>query len=491
MTKLEQIIRALAPLALAAAAACGEGPVGTLTRVRILGTGGGSDTILAMASQPMLVEVRDQLGEPAAGVDVVFYARHPGTDTASAERGMYVCAPTRSPCSFYVNEHNYDVWTAHFATTDAQGHARANVQFGTIAGPAVIEVRVQELDFVREVQFTTLPGALARVVAAAADTAVYVGSSYDLGARAADRFGNARAEAVTLTSLTPAVATVTDGRLTAQSLGRGRVLMQVGTIRDTAYVSVPPPGRLVMFGWALDRSSMRRLTLINTDGSGRRLLFETPGDNGNANPIWTPDGSRVVFQETPSITSEAQLHVTDTLGNRQPFVSGVSQSLQAAASDDSVYFYGAQGFAPAGIFRVAAQGGTATFLFSGVQPGPSPDNSQVAHVVGDSLRVRDMTTAATRTIAAHPTFPRWSPAGDLIAFVSNDGDAEVRVVRPDATGLRVVGPGLHDRIVSWSPDGAWLATARYEGGLELIRIADGERLPIAGTEDLFEPAWRP
>lgn len=489
MVRSRHTPRALALLAIAGTAACGDDPVGPLTRIQILGTTGGSDTVLAMAAQPMVVQVSDNLGRPRPGVEVRIQAVPPPTDPMTPALGMYVCRTSRRPCATYVNEQNFSIVAGMLDTTDSEGLVSANVQFGVVAGPTFVEVTIPELDVVRQVPFTTLPGALARVVAAADDTSIYVGSSYDLQARATDRFGNPRTEPVTAMSLTPAVASVVSGRLTAQSLGRGRILLQSGAVTDTAFVSVPPRGRLVTFGWTADRVSLRLLTLINTDGTGRRVVLNTPGYSANTYPVWTPDG-RILFAE--ETTDRPRLQLTDTLGNRITFLQDFEQSIQAATSSDSVYFYGTQRFTGVtGIYRASFDGSGATFLFPGSQPAPAPDGSRVAYSTGDSMMVRDMATGATtRLVPGPPLAPRWSPSSDLIAFVLSNGDLEAHVVRSDASGLRVIAPGFRGA-VSWSPDGEWLATSMWEGGIELIRLADGERLPISGTDDLFQASWRP
>ena len=477
-------------LSLTLATACSDNPLGSFSRIRVLEMNGGSDTVLAMPDEPMVIEVRDNLGHPTPGIEVRFVAVPPASDSTSAARGMYVCPTTESRCAWYYDEHNYDVYTAAFTTTDSEGRARAKVQFGVVAGPSFIEIAVPGTDIVHRVPFTTRPGALARVVAAVEDTAVYAGSTYDLGAHAADRFGNARSEPVTVSSLTPAVVTTASGRLTANAVGRGSVLMVSGAIAETAHVSVPPRGRLVTFGWTPDRVSLRLLTLVNTDGTGRRVVLDTPGNNGNADPIWTPDGRQIVLAENPGFGTTLQL--IDTLGTRVPFLPDFALSVHAAVASDNVYFVGTpRAGGLTGIYRASLEGTGGTFLFHGTQPAASPDGSRVAYALNDSVLVRDLATGAQLRVAVRASSPKWSPTGDLIAYVSSGGDLRVSVVRPDGSGARVIASGFHGYHTSWSRDGEWLATSRWEGGIELIRVANGERLPIVGTEDLFQPGWRP
>jgi Tol biopolymer transport system component len=494
-------LRRLVPLLIGAAPGCGEGPAELRGGpIQVLSADGGSDTALALVASPLVVKVLDDQRRPLAGVGVHFLALPPASaDEETARRGMYVCPLSQSQCVTWWGEDNHSVIVGADVMTDDAGIARARVQHGVLAGPASIEVSVADVG-VRLIHFTTRPASLAQVVATVADTAVYVGSSYALGARAADRFGNTRPDVVTVRAATPEVATVAAGRVNAVAIGRGRIVMEAGTVNGTAFVSVPPRGRLAALGDVVENSvSGQRLTLVNTDGSARRVVLVTPGDNGNANPVWTPNGGRLVFQESLDGYSHA-LQLADTLGNRSPFLEGVARSFQPvfSAGGTGLYFYGSEAELPDGtdgIYRANADGTEPRYLFPGVQPGPSPDGSRVAYVVSGSdglLAVRDMATGTTTEVASSVTFPRWSPTGELIAFVTDGGAGDVQVVRADGTNRRTVAPGLHQPIVSWSPDGAWLVAAPYSGvGLELIRVADGLVIPIPGTKDLSQPAWRP
>ncbi len=69
---------------------------------------------------------------------------------------------------------------------------------------------------------------------------------------------------------------------------------------------------------------------------------------------------------------------------------------------------------------------------------------------------------------------------------------------PDGTGRRVVATRLYE-VGPWSPDGAWICVVRlsagpYVGahdGVELVRVADGLRLPVPGMRAALQVSWRP
>ena len=458
----------------------------------VVSGGGSSDTILAVAATPLVVEVRDSTGHPAVGVTVLFRSQFlPPADSETAERGVYVC-PIQSPgCSSY-DEYGYSVRYGLQDQTDSLGHARLSVQYGVIAGPTAVLVSVPTLGLSRAVPYHTLPGQLARVVARIADTAVYVGHSYELGASAGDRMGNPLPGNVTVRSANPAVVTVQSGRVTAMALGRGRIVMQFRELIDTAFVSIPPVGRLIAHD--LD------FTLLNTDGTERRSLIALHGPYETALPAWTADGSRIVFQEDS--TSSVHLHWVDTLGARgavfAPADDVVVSSQAGIAHDGKLFFSGASISGAGRIYSASLDGSAVAFVVDGMEPGPSPDGSHLAYVYGELLRIRDLSLATEFEVAEDASYPRWSPTGALIAYVSSPS-FHVEVVRSDGTQPRAVGAtAAYDNGVSWSPDGEWLVASQRgvsfrarDAQLELIRVSDGERLPIPWTRGLHEPVWRP
>lgn len=107
-------------------------------------------------------------------------------------------------------------------------------------------------------------------------------------------------------------------------------------------------------------------------------------------------------------------------------------------------------------------------------------------------------TPAEMTDAARP---RWSPRGDLIAFVRR---GDVYVVSPHGTGLGRIGrdwsyesEGGETRALanmSWSPDGRELAYVSARDGGEhvyVVDVATGRERRLTRGEESFEPAWSP
>ena len=91
---------------------------------------------------------------------------------------------------------------------------------------------------------------------------------------------------------------------------------------------------------------------------------------------------------------------------------------------------------------------------------------------------------------------RWSPAGDLIAFVVTQNSAgyfgELHVIRADGTGERRLGAGAFAPVFDWSPDGRYIiAEAGDTRGLTIIDVQTGTTVRLTAGVRFGEPAWRP
>jgi Tol biopolymer transport system component len=92
-------------------------------------------------------------------------------------------------------------------------------------------------------------------------------------------------------------------------------------------------------------------------------------------------------------------------------------------------------------------------------------------------------------------FPVWSPAGDWIAFVTQD--EVLYVVHPDGSDLRQLSSEVQDGIPpSWSPDGQRIAFITSHGEIGLIN-ADGSADTVLTDFDavdhgnVFYMSWSP
>jgi Tol biopolymer transport system component/chemotaxis protein histidine kinase CheA len=204
--------------------------------------------------------------------------------------------------------------------------------------------------------------------------------------------------------------------------------------------------------------------VMNTDGSGlKRLTFN---DALDTMPLWSPDGSRILF-------------ISQRDGN------------------DEIYVMNADG-----------SGLNCLTVNEASDRGPkwSPDGSRIVFL---SDRDGDIDLYTMKTDGsdqkrltdneATDTMPCWSPDGSKIIFSSsqNDYDAfEIYIMNADGSDQqRLTNDSAQNRGAVWSPDGTRIVFSSDLGGsLEFYTMnADGsdqKRLTFNGVEGIV-PAWSP
>jgi Tol biopolymer transport system component len=236
--------------------------------------------------------------------------------------------------------------------------------------------------------------------------------------------------------------------------------------------SLSPDGRYVAYGLGGD------VFLLAVRGTHEAVLVEHPANDFN--PIWTPDGNRILF--TSDRTGSLGVWVLSVVdGNPQ----GAPELLRADmgktwpvrfARGDS-YFYGVQ---------------------------TTMQDVYVAELDPETGRVAAPPSQASRRLVGANSWPEWSPDGKLLIFVSNvlpgGQDVPALSILSLETGKQ---EELHPRMTTlsrlrWSPDGRSILASggdeRGRGGLYRIDAQTGDVSPIVqsgGRRFPWESAWSP
>lgn len=268
------------------------------------------------------------------------------------------------------------------------------------------------------------------------------------------------------------------------------------------------------FGWVLppelafdsDRDGDRDIFISNPTGHGFLKLADS--DSVDLNPIWSPDGSQVMFGSRRTANLEVHTVNADDTGLFQVTTSP-GYDLGHSWSPDATRLAITSARPPSfGIYLINADGtGSDKQLAQNAgSPDISPDGLEVVFEGNDSidggLDIFKVDTAGVSVApvgndpvaAARPT---WSPDGTRIAFLSvRDGNSEVYVMDADGTNAtRLTNhPGFDSQPV-WSPDGSLMAfeTSRT-GSLDIyVMNADGSGLTRITTSsaDDRNPHWKP
>ena len=232
--------------------------------------------------------------------------------------------------------------------------------------------------------------------------------------------------------------------------------MDVSAVASTtiAVISVAEP--LQAHGQGDLGGDLFSLDLASPDEPLMPLVMRSDAGEWLGAPVWLPDGSAILFQR-----------------------EDVQAGSDLYAGQAGVRY-------PSRIEMVSPNGsGRSVVIAYGHHPSPSPDGSEIAFVRlsarGSMLIAQQFASGEERTLVSAGAlpdlaYPRYSPAGDRVAFVATTASAKdttqpqwfaphialahgapwnLWIVNRDGSGLRqLAAVGADDASLAWSPDGS-------------------------------------
>lgn len=130
----------------------------------------------------------------------------------------------------------------------------------------------------------------------------------------------------------------------------------------------------------------------------------------------------------------------------------------------------------------------------------SPDGRKLVFSKKDDLWTVKRNGTGAKRITKSPDVenaPAWSPSGGRIAFQFRDSvtaDQDLRLIKPNGTGLVAIPNTKNGRQPDWSPNGKRLAYAAPGVGINLIKPDGSGQTTFAkqkGNRFITDPAWSP
>lgn len=249
---------------------------------------------------------------------------------------------------------------------------------------------------------------------------------------------------------------------------------------------------------------------MNLDGSNQQQL--TDNWFGDWRPIWSPDGSKIVFHSKRDGNWEIYAMNADGTDKVNLTNSPTDDSFPTWSPDGTQIAFTTNRGGNFDVYVINADGSNPTQLTKNIANdyGPmwSPDGASILftrNIDGTEeifVMAADGSTEKQLTEAAGGSYaPVWSPDGRQIAFHSDrQSNYEIYKMNADGTNvIRITNNDTDDYFPTWSPDGQWITfhanvglTETGDRNIVLISV-DGLREKILTTSTAQErmPHWKP
>ncbi len=241
-----------------------------------------------------------------------------------------------------------------------------------------------------------------------------------------------------------------------------------------------PDGKFIVYDSTVNEGSdARDIFLLSADGSGETKLVAD--ESNDMFPVWTPDGSAIVFGSDRAGTMDAWM---------MPVADGKPAGAPRLIKKDLGRFL-PMGITSRGDFYYGLRTGRSDILTASI-------DVQAGKIKGVPEVVRG------RLVGAN-TSPDWSPDGRYLAYLSRWGtenfsqESRAVTIRDLETGKEnVIVPKLaYLERIHWSPDGKSLLAQGSDGksraGLFQVDAQSGETTPVVRERSTnfrgFEGAW--
>jgi WD40 repeat protein len=452
------------------------------------------DSVATRIRDPLVYEVADSTGVPAAGIAIRFrsgdstaYRPGPGTPFVSVGDFRDGYGPSGAA----------DL----SVRTDTLGRVAVLVERGIHAGAGILAVSVDSLNLADTLFFHFFMSTPDQLRLAPHDTAIVKGTSFSLRALLTDRWGNLDSTSTQVHADSTFLGLV-NRTVTGLSYGYGSLSARYGMLEDIARVSVVPSGTLAAVEAPLGRPAIMSVVLFEADGSNRSVLRSWPTATFDH---WSIDWLDHATLVTPDPAGPGLVRITLD-GAMTPISLNLPQDgrrvrwVQAAPDGRTVYFAFELGLAE--IWKGDVQTGAVSLVvgsgsaYIDTYPSISSDGRWLAFTTTRTgaarIAIQDLTQPTNLQVTSLlGVSPRWIPQAQRIVFING---SSVRSAASDGSDQRFLTPvGLFFDIgLDVSPDGRWVAAPLSGHGIGLIEIETARVIPLVPADiQVHWTAWRP
>ncbi len=210
------------------------------------------------------------------------------------------------------------------------------------------------------------------------------------------------------------------------------------------YPVCSPDGRKIAFYAYFDSGRTWSINVMKIDGSDRKRLTHKKFVR-DAEPVWSPDGKRILFARSNGENYEIWLMDSD--GNNKRQLKNI-KGLSPCFITDERLLYNSHWDDSGEIFASDLDGGNKIQLtdnqFADLKPKLSPDGKKIAFMTNrdGNKEIYVMNADGTNHIrltndTGEDWSPRWSPDGEKLVFLSGrDGDYEIFIMNSDGSSVK-------------------------------------------------------